>query len=202
VSGSLHLRVDTSPFERVPGDLAVVGFFSDERPLRGAAGRADWRLCGQVSELLASGRMRGKKGEAALVPAFGRLAVESVLLLGLGRRSSFRTARAQETSAAALRRAIGLGARSIALAPPSGVEGFPALADAFVRGAVQAVEEAAADIRVNLALSGAEAASALRALQRVLEAEPGFGVRLESSPGRDTPVNPAASPAGLTTGGR
>ena len=59
MSGSLRLCVDTSPFERVPADLAVAGFFSDERPLRGAAGRADWRLCGTISELLVSGRMRG-----------------------------------------------------------------------------------------------------------------------------------------------
>ena len=180
MSGSLHLCVDTSPFERVPADLAVVGFFSDERPLRGAAGRADWRLCGTISELLVSGRMRGKKGEAALVPAFGRLAVESVLVLGLGRRSSFRRARAQEASAAAVRRAILLGARSVALAPATGSEGFPSQADAFLRGALLAVDEAVAHIRLRLALFAAEVSPGLRALERVLEEEPDLEVQLES----------------------
>jgi leucyl aminopeptidase len=199
VSGSLSLRVDTSPFERVPGDVAVVCIFSDQRPLRGAAGRADWRLCGQVSDLLASGRMRGKKGEAALVPAFGRLAVDSVLLLGLGRRSSFRAARVQEASASALRRALGLGARTVALAPASGTEGFAAQADAFVHGALDAVEEAGAEVRVNLALCQAEAAPAFRALEEVLAAEPGLEVRLEKRPSRDPR---RVSPAGLSAGSR
>ena len=199
MSGSLHLCVDTSSFERVPADLAVVGFFSDERPLRGAAGRADWRLCGLVSELIASGRLRGKKGEAALVPAFGRLAAESVLLLGLGRRSSFGTARAQEASAAALRRAILLGARSLALAPATAGEGFPSQADAFLRGAVLAVQEADADIRVSLALTAAEATPGLRALERALEAAPDLEVQLESPTEAGVTTR---SPAGFPLGSR
>jgi len=202
MSGSLHLCVHTAPFERIPGDLAVVGFFSDQRPLQGAAGRADWRLCGQVSELLASGRMRGKKGDALLVPTFGRMAVESVLLLGLGRRTGFRGARAQEASDVALRRAIGLGARSLALAPACAGEGFPAQADAFLRGALPAIEDAEADIRVNLALGAAEAASALRSLERVLELEPDFEVQLERPHGWDAPRSSGISPTGVTAGGR
>jgi hypothetical protein len=182
VNGSLHLCIDTSPFERVPADLAVASFFSDERPLRGAAGRADWRLCGMVSELIASGRMRGSRGEAALVPAFGRLAADSVLLLGLGRRSSFRAAWTQEITTAALRRGLLLGARSLALAPPANSEGFAAQAKLFLRGAVAAVEEADASLRVILALSSAESVSGLRELERVLEAEPAPRVHLETAP--------------------
>ena len=108
MSVSIELCVETTPFERIEADLAVAGFFLDERPLRGAAGRADWRLCGVVTELVESGRLRGKVGEATLVPSMGRLAADRVLLLGLGRRSSFRVGRARDTSHAAVERGLAL----------------------------------------------------------------------------------------------
>ena len=69
MTARLELRVDDVPFERAKAELAIAGFFLDERPLRGAAGRADWRLCGAASELLASKRLRGRVGEAVLIPA-------------------------------------------------------------------------------------------------------------------------------------
>ena len=199
MSGSLHLCIDTSPFERVSADLAVATFFSDERPLRGAAGRADWRLCGMVSELIASGRMRGAKGEAVLVPAFGRLAADSVLLLGLGRRSNFRAALSQEIATAALRRGYLLGTRSLVVAPPAASEGFASQARMFLRGAVAAVEEVDAPLRVSLALSPAEYVSGMRELERILEAEPAPCVHLETAP---QPVARGRVPTGLGVAAR
>jgi hypothetical protein len=56
----------------------------DERPLAGAAGFADWRLCGQLSRLLADGFFRGARGESLLLPSGGRLGPARVVVLGLG----------------------------------------------------------------------------------------------------------------------
>jgi hypothetical protein len=66
-------------------DALIVSFFNDERPLRGVAGLADWRLCGRISRLLRTGRLRGALGEVTLLPPAGkRLPFGRLLLFGLG----------------------------------------------------------------------------------------------------------------------
>jgi hypothetical protein len=167
MSASVELCVETAPFERIEADLAVAGFFLDERPLRGAAGRADWRLCGLVTELLENGRLRGRLGEATLVPSMGRLAADRVLLLGLGRRSSFRTGRARDTSHAAVSRGLDLGARVVVLAPPLGVpESLGRQASGIVRGAIEGARDATGVLRMSLALPPSMAREALESLEK------------------------------------
>lgn len=60
---------------------------SDERPLGGAAGYADWRLCGQLSRLLVDGFLEGTRGESLLLPSAGRLGPGRVVVLGVGPRA-------------------------------------------------------------------------------------------------------------------
>lgn len=67
----------------------VVPFFSDERPLRGALGSVDWRLCGRISRLIERGVVTGVRGETVLVPARPRLPFEKLFLFGLGPKASF-----------------------------------------------------------------------------------------------------------------
>ena len=178
MSASLHVGVTTSPFERVVADVAIAGFFQSERPLRGAAGRADWRLCGLVSDLLADGRLREKTGAAVLVPGAGRLAADRVMLVGLGRRPRLDAARVHEASAAAIRRGILLGARRLALAPPTGDAAVADHAGALLRGAVHAVSEADAEVELSLVVAEREAVALQRALQDALEAVPSPAVQL------------------------
>ncbi len=181
MSTSIELCVETAPFERIEADLAVAGFFLDERPLRGAAGRADWRLCGVVTELVGSGRLRGKVGEATLVPSMGRLAAERVLLLGLGRRSSFRVGRARDTSHAAVERGLALGARAVVLAPPiGGPDSFSRQASGLVRGAIEAAKaarEGNGTLRMSLAMPASAAKEALRSLEKALSADSASEIR-------------------------
>jgi hypothetical protein len=83
--------------EQAPEAL-VLPFFADERPLRGAAGLCDWRLCGRLSRLLANGRLDGKWGEATLYPPGARLPFPRLVMFGLGAQGSFDEPRAREAA--------------------------------------------------------------------------------------------------------
>ena len=55
-----------------------------ERPLTGLSRFVDWRLCGRLSTLLLENRFAGKSGEYVMMPAFGRLRADTLLLVGTG----------------------------------------------------------------------------------------------------------------------
>lgn len=67
----------------------LITFFADERPLRGAAGLADWRLCGRLSALIRRGKLSGTRGETLLLPPGRRLKFSRLLLFGLGTSQRF-----------------------------------------------------------------------------------------------------------------
>ena len=52
----------------LPVDTVCLFVSEDERPLGGAAGFVDWRLCGQLSRLLVDGFFKGTRGESLLLP--------------------------------------------------------------------------------------------------------------------------------------
>ena len=116
MSARLVVSVVGEVVDRVDADLAVVGCLEDERPLRGAAARADWRLCGALSALLAEGARSGSEGEAALLPSRGGVRAPRVLALGLGAMGRRSSERLRGVSSEALRRALRLRARRPALA--------------------------------------------------------------------------------------
>src|SRR5262249_48703813 len=74
--------------DRAAPEALVLPFFADERPLRGAAGLCDWRLCGRLSRLLRS-RLKGEFGETTLYPPGVRLPFQRLLLFGLGPQERF-----------------------------------------------------------------------------------------------------------------
>jgi hypothetical protein len=83
------LSCELGKWEETGGDALVLTFFRDERPLRGAAGLVDWRLCGRLSRLIKQGRMRGERGETLLMPPGRRLPYERLILFGLGTANPF-----------------------------------------------------------------------------------------------------------------
>ncbi|GAB4515371.1 MAG: hypothetical protein Tsb0020_33950 [Haliangiales bacterium] len=80
---------ELSRWDEVDSGSLLVTFFSDERPLRGAAGLADWRLCGRLSRLIRRGKMSGADGETLMLPPGRRLPFRSILIFGLGRSKGF-----------------------------------------------------------------------------------------------------------------
>jgi hypothetical protein len=101
----------------VPETL-VLPFFADERPLRGAAGLCDWRLCGRLSRLLQSSRVAGKWGEVTLYPPGKRLPFQRILLVGLGAADRFDEKAAHDASRLIADKMKKLGNPRYALVPP------------------------------------------------------------------------------------
>jgi len=107
-------------------EVIVLPFFSDERPLCGAAGLIDWRLCGALSRKLMAGYLDGSFGEKALLNGAPKLKSEGLLLVGLGESAVFDALVAQEacaliaealTEAKVTTAALALPGRSMGLLP-------------------------------------------------------------------------------------
>jgi hypothetical protein len=125
VTPRLQVGFAAQPLERLRTDLVIVGVAVDDRPLRGAAGRVDWRLCGQLSRLVASERFSGKWGEAALIGVAGGLRAPLVLALGLGFRIRLGALAWEALGEDSVKRALALGVGSVALGLPD-PDGEPA----------------------------------------------------------------------------
>jgi Cytosol aminopeptidase family, N-terminal domain len=78
------LPLDLARWDESARDALVLPVFKDDRPLRGAAGLADWRLCGRLSRLVKSNRATAEAGETLLFPPGRRLRFSRILWFGLG----------------------------------------------------------------------------------------------------------------------
>jgi hypothetical protein len=78
------LPLDLARWDEAARDTLVLPVFKDDRPLRGAAGLADWRLCGRLSRLVKSSRATAEAGETLLLPPGRRLRFSRILWFGLG----------------------------------------------------------------------------------------------------------------------
>ncbi|MBE7451637.1 MAG: hypothetical protein HS111_22920 [Kofleriaceae bacterium] len=83
------LPLDLARWDEGRHDALLLPIFSDERPLRGAAGLADWRLCGRLTRLLKQGRLRGERGETLMMPPGRRLGFTRLMLFGVGASAGY-----------------------------------------------------------------------------------------------------------------
>ena len=181
MSAALAIELETGPIERARADLAIVCFATTDRPLRGAAGQADWRLCGRLSRLIAEGRVEGHAGEAVLLPGGGGLRAPLLLALGLGPGASLGPAAAAALARDAVSRGLALRAATLALALPPGELGDLALRlrlEALLTGAGDALaarREARTATLVLVAVREDGAAGARDAAQPAPRRLPGLG---------------------------
>lgn len=77
-------------------DILIVGFFEDERPLRGSSGWVDWRLNGKLSGFLIQNRLTGDWKEMTLIPSYGRVPPKMILTIGLGKVREYSYIRLRE----------------------------------------------------------------------------------------------------------
>ena len=78
------LPLDLARWDEAKRDCLVLPVFRDDRPLRGAAGLVDWRLCGKLSRLLRESKATADAGETMLLPPGRRLKFTRILWFGLG----------------------------------------------------------------------------------------------------------------------
>ena len=87
------LPLDLGRWDEAKRDALVLPVFKDDRPLRGAAGLADWRLCGKLSRLLKANRATAEAGEALMLPPGRRLKFARIMWFGLGDAKGYTDAR-------------------------------------------------------------------------------------------------------------
>ena len=172
MSPSLSVVIDAGQLERTAADLAVATFFETDRPLRGEAGRADWRLCGLLSRLLAGLHLKGRAGEAALIHTGGKLRAPRLLLLGLGMPAGFSALEAKASARDAVSRALALRVGTLALPLPgywTGALPITPTAAAVLRGAATALAEAGGSLRLRLIVPQGSASKALAGLDAMAQ---------------------------------
>lgn len=80
---------DLRSLDALRSEVLIAGYSSDERPPRGLAGLADWRLCGEISEFISRGSVTGSLGEVVLLPAQKHFSFDKLILLGIGTQAEF-----------------------------------------------------------------------------------------------------------------
>jgi len=83
------LPLDLARWDEANRDCLVLPVFKDDRPLRGAAGLADWRLCGKLSSLVKANRMNGESGETLMMPPGRRPKFGRIMWFGLGETKGY-----------------------------------------------------------------------------------------------------------------
>jgi hypothetical protein len=162
----IEVLLTSRPLERVDSEIAVAGFFADDRPLRSGAARADWRLCGGLSRRIESGDLSGKSGEALLIGCGRALRAPRLMLLGLGERHAFDQARAADEMRAALERCRKLQCTRVAMSPLGiASDDLPRHAAALVEGIREAWQEAEQALRLLFCVPRSEVAGVLKAFE-------------------------------------
>ncbi len=80
----IHLKISDHPIDEISTQLSLITSFQDVRPLKGCAGKVDWRYNGLLSHLILTSKFRGIWGDAILIPGQGRIDAQELLWLGVG----------------------------------------------------------------------------------------------------------------------
>lgn len=99
-------------------DALCVFIADDDRPLGGAAGYLDWRMCGALSRVLQQGFFKGDRGDQLLMPTRGGVSPGKLFAVGAGNSKSLDAGTLGlllESSALMLKKA---GVTSVALSLP------------------------------------------------------------------------------------
>ena len=111
----LTVKVILQDIKKLEIEALIVGFYEDVRPLKGVAGELDWLLCGSLSSLILTKKLRGSLGDVALVTPQGKVPAQKIFLVGLGPRVGLSRSTLQSAARTAATSALGAGVRSAAL---------------------------------------------------------------------------------------
>lgn len=112
---SMCLSVLSERAETIAAEIIIAPWFLDDRPLRGGAGRIDWRMCEFFSTLIDQGLVTGEPGNLFLLRTDGSVRSPVAVLAGMGRKSESTLQGLEEMLARAFFSSLELGNRRIAL---------------------------------------------------------------------------------------
>ena len=115
----LTMRLVLEDIKKLETEALIVGFYEDVRPLKGLAGELDWLLCGSLSNLILTKKVRGSLGDMALLSSQGKVPAPKIFLVGLGQAAGFSLSALQSAARNAANAALGAGVSRAA------VEYFP-----------------------------------------------------------------------------
>jgi hypothetical protein len=122
----MHVRFTVPELKQIDAlrcEALALPLFSDERPLRGALGLVDWRMCGFVSQLRRQGRVLGEARETVLIPARPKLSMDKLFLFGLGPQAELEPAQLRAAITHMLDTLARARVRTTALALPGRASG-------------------------------------------------------------------------------
>lgn len=160
-SAAVTVNVIFQDIRKVTSDAIVVGIFEDVRPLKGFAGQLDWLLCGSLSGVLLTNRIRGSLGDVALFTSRGKVPSPKIFMMGLGPRSEFSRSTLRAAAKTVASSLIGAGATTAAMeyllppdtAPETGISVLQEGLEEGAGGRSLAVSLIASDRDVNERLS-------------------------------------------------
>lgn len=147
----LEIALYSGAIAHAPGDTLVVFVPEDERPLCGDAGWVDWRLRGEISERLISGFVRGKPGEAALLPVRSAFGAKRLLLIGSGPSGALPGRALRRACCTAAEKLLGLGAAQGLVALPAAIE-LALDGDLILQSCIQVLSAARSESQLRLVI--------------------------------------------------
>ena len=121
----MEIKVVRDDVTQVKVPALIVNLFEGVEEPGGATGAVDVALDGAISQLIADGEIKGKKGEHTLIHTFGKIGPSRVLVAGLGKQDSFTAETVREVTAGSCRYLRRLGMKVVATLPHgSGVGGL------------------------------------------------------------------------------
>lgn len=85
----MDIKVSIGDIVKQKVEAIIVNLFEGVDQPGGATGAVDREMGGLISDLMASGEIRGKEGEVTILHTKGKIAPERVLVIGLGKQSAF-----------------------------------------------------------------------------------------------------------------
>ena len=85
----MKAKILSEPIDKMLIDTLVLSIFKDEKPLKGANGLIDWRLCGRVSKLLMDKMISADYKESTLIFSVKDMMIKKMLIVGLGESKDF-----------------------------------------------------------------------------------------------------------------
>ena len=110
---------DLPGLDELDAESIALFCWSDVRPLSGAAGFLDWRLCGALSRTLVNEQFIGELNESMLMPINSRLSLKRVFVFGLGSSKEYSVAIAKEAFAKAFTSLAQAGVKFVCVGLPS-----------------------------------------------------------------------------------